>query len=70
MHGREHFRESERLMEDVSRYPDDDPRVTVTIAKAQVHATLARAAAEPVKLVAHDWCEECDGSGYARAMPA
>lgn len=45
MSGIEHYREAERLLKIPGLGNGDDPRDTIIVAEAQVHATLALAAA-------------------------
>lgn len=65
MTGRQHYVEAERLLAEARSYPEGHVTARQRIAEAQVHALLARAAEGPGRQVDREWCNECDGSGYA-----
>lgn len=69
MDGRAHFVEAERLLDEAHTLPTGHPAVPRLTAEAQVHALLARAADDPGRRVDREWCEACDGSGYAEPKP-
>lgn len=70
MTGRQHYVEAERLVVAAGRYTEGSPEETSLLAKATVHALLARAGEGPGRQVDREWCNECDGSGYAPRVKA
>lgn len=65
--GPEHYRVAERTLDEVVMgvYPDDN-QIRFALAKAQVHATLALAAATALSHDAPWWHDASDhGSGWA-----
>jgi hypothetical protein len=70
MDGRAHFVLAEQLVAEAHGLPVGNARTAQLTAEALVHAVLARAADDPGRRVDHEWCEACDGSGYAHRQAA
>jgi hypothetical protein len=69
MDGRAHYVEAERLLAEAERYGAGGTQEVSRLRKATAHALLAGAADTPRRRVDQEWCEACDGSGYADPKP-